>query len=90
VVKNLRLGSITLQNVPMAFADIPPFAVFGLDEKPSLLLGTDLMENFRRVSLDFADRKVRFQLRKCDHAAITFRTSARASRIRTSDERACS
>ena len=90
VVKNLRLGSITLQNVPMAFADIPPFAVFGLDEKPSLLLGTDLMENFRRVSLDFADRKVRFQLRKCHHAAITMRTSTRASRIRTSDERACS
>ena len=74
----------------MAFADIPPFAVFGLDEKPSLLLGTDLMENVRRVSLDFADRKVRFQLRKCHHAAITMRTSTRASRIRTSDERACS
>ena len=49
-----------------------------------------LMENFRRVSLDFADRKVRFQLRKCHHAAITMRTSTRASRIRTSDERACS
>lgn len=89
VIRNLRLGPITLQNVPIAFADIPPFAVFGLDEKPSLLLGTDLMETFRRVSLDFDDRKVRFQLRKCQHAAITMRTSTSASRLRATDERAC-
>ena len=46
----------SLQNVPMAFADIPPFAVFGLDEEPALLLGTDLMETFRKVSLDFDKR----------------------------------
>lgn len=89
VIRNLRLGPITLQNVPMAFADIPPFEVFGLHEQPSLLLGMDLMETFRRVSLDFDDRKVRFQLRKCQHAGITMRTATNASRIRATDERAC-
>lgn len=89
VIRHLKLGPITLQNVPIAFADIPPFAVFGLDKEPSLLLGTDLMETFRRVSLDFDDRKVRFQLRKCQHAGITLRTSTSASRIRATDERAC-
>ena len=89
VIKNLRLGPIVLQNVPIAFADIPPFSVFGLEEEPALLLGTDLMENFRRVSLDFADRKVRFQLEKCVHTRVRVRTSAVASRIRSNDERAC-
>ncbi|MDG5749244.1 retroviral-like aspartic protease family protein [Qipengyuania sp. XHP0207] len=89
VIRNLRLGPITLQNVPIAFADIPPFAVFGLDEKPSLLLGTDLMETFRRVSLDFKDRKVRFQLRKCHNAGVMLRTGTRATRIRTAEESAC-
>ena len=89
VIRNLRLGPITLQNVPVAFADIPPFAVFGLEEKPSLLLGTDLMETFRRVSLDFDDRKVRFQLRKCNHVGVTIRTMTSSSRIRATDERAC-
>ncbi|MGX7953657.1 retroviral-like aspartic protease family protein [Tsuneonella sp. HG249] len=69
-VPELRLGSIRLRNVPIAFADIPPFQVFGISEKPSLLLGTDLMEVFRRISLDFRARKVRFQLRKCDQAQI--------------------
>ncbi|MGN6497347.1 MAG: retropepsin-like aspartic protease [Tsuneonella sp.] len=66
VVRKLKLGSIVLENVPIAFADVPPFAVFGLSGEPALLLGTDLMANFRRVSLDFRARKVRFQLRKCE------------------------
>ena len=89
VVRNLRLGPITLQNVPIAFADIPPFAVFGLEDEPSLLLGTDLMETFRRVSLDFRDRKVRFQLRKCQHAGLMLRTATSASRVRATEDSAC-
>jgi predicted aspartyl protease len=64
-IPELRLGSITLRNVPMAFADVPPFEVFGLADQPAMLLGTDLLELFRRVSLDFRARKVRFQLRRC-------------------------
>lgn len=71
----LKVGSITLRDVPIAFADVPPFQVFGIDQKPSLLLGTDLMEAFRRVSLDFRARKVRFQLRKCDRARIRFNST---------------
>ena len=46
----------------MAFADVPPFKLFGLSDQPALLLGTDILESFRRVSLDFRARKVRFQL----------------------------
>lgn len=89
-VDRLQIGGIVLQNVPIAFADIPPFAVFGLEKKPSLLLGTDLMENFRRVSLDFHDRKVRFQLKKCTATGIMLRTSTRhATRISTDTPRAC-
>jgi hypothetical protein len=60
-IDELRLGRVTLRNVPMAFADVPPFEVFGLSDRPALLLGTDLLETFRRVSLDFRARRVRFQ-----------------------------
>jgi len=38
-------------------------------------LGTDLLETFRRVSLDFRARKVRFQLRKCGSTGITISTA---------------
>jgi hypothetical protein len=74
VIDELRLGSVILRDVPMAFADLPPFALFGLSGGPALLLGTDLLEKFRRVSLDFQARKVRFQLKKCGTTGIVIRT----------------
>jgi predicted aspartyl protease len=64
-IAELQLGPIILNDVPMAFADVPPFKLFGLADQPALLLGTDLLETFRRISLDFRARKVRFQLRRC-------------------------
>ena len=73
-VEELQLGPVILYNVPIAFADLPPFQVFGLSNEPALLLGTDILENFRRVSLDFSSRKIRFQLRRCK--ADTFMTTA--------------
>lgn len=75
-VGELRLGSVTLRDVPIAFADVPPFRVFGLDKEPALLLGTDLLEAFRRVSLDFRARKVRFQLRRCGSTGIFVSTES--------------
>ena len=65
-IGELQLGPVTLHDVPMAFADVPPFEMFGLSHTPALLLGTDILETFRRISLDFRSRKVRFQLRRCD------------------------
>lgn len=83
IVPELRLGSVVLTNVPIAFADVPPFRVFGLQDQPSLLLGTDLMETFRRVSLDFHGRKVRFQLRKCENQGVVISTTQTMSRVST-------
>jgi hypothetical protein len=74
-IGELRIGSITLRNVPIAFADVPPFEVFGLTEEPALLLGTDLLETFRRLSPDFRSRKVRFQLRRCGSVGIVISTA---------------
>jgi hypothetical protein len=73
-VPELRLGSVTLRDVPIAFADVTPFEVFGINREPALLLGTDLMETFRKVSLDFRARKIRFQLRKCGPTSVRIAT----------------
>lgn len=89
VVPRLELGPVTFTNVPVAFADLPPFAVFGLSEDPALLLGTDLMEKFRRVSLDFDKRKVRFQLNRCKSSPTTIRTIPTAARLRATQATAC-
>lgn len=64
VLDEVRVGSLYLSNVVVAFADAPPFALFGLSNQPALFLGSDLLSSFRRVSLDFRNRKVRFTLRR--------------------------
>lgn len=63
IVPEIRVGGILMRGVPVAFVDAPPFALFGLAKDPSLLLGTDVLQAFRRVALDFRNRKVRFTLR---------------------------
>jgi predicted aspartyl protease len=87
IVEELQLGKVTLRNVPIAFADAPPFQLFGLSEEPALLLGTDLLDTFRRVSLDFRARKVRFQLRRCGSNSVTISTAPMSyTRILSNDE----
>lgn len=62
IAHRVELGGVTLQELPVAFADIPPFDRFGLSERPALMLGMDALRAFRRVEIDFPDRKLRLSL----------------------------
>lgn len=62
IAKRVQLGGVALRELPVAFADVPPFERFGLSERPALMLGMDALRVFRRVEIDFPDRKVRFLL----------------------------
>ncbi len=59
-IRTIRLGGVTLNNMPIAFADARIFHRLGLDRRPSLLLGMDALKLFDRVSIDFLNRSVRF------------------------------
>ena len=61
-VGKIRIAGLTLYNPVVAFADAHPFKRYGLENKPAMLLGMDTLRAFRRVSVDFAQRKVRFLL----------------------------
>ena len=90
LIDELQLGPVILRDVPIAFADVPPFKVFGLQDEPSLLLGTDILETFRRVSLDFRARKVRFQLRRCGEDAVVISNLWEPTRLSsTGDPEVC-
>lgn len=91
VIPELTIGEITIEDLPIAFADLPPFHVFGIAEEPALFLGTDVLENFRRVSLDFQSRKVRFQLRRCTSRGITIQTltAGLGTRLSTNGDDVC-
>ena len=62
IVDRLRIGGIAMGNAAIAFADVHPFRIFELHRKPSMLLGVESLRSFRRVSVDFTTRKVKFLL----------------------------
>jgi hypothetical protein len=88
-IGELQLGPVTLRDVPMAFQDVPPFKMFGLANQPALLLGTDLLDTFRRISLDFRARKVRFQLRRCEESVVISTDPDNFSRLSTKVDDVC-
>lgn len=59
-VNEMRIGGVTLTDMPIAFADLPIFRQLGLDRKPAMLLGMNTLRAFNQVSIDFANRKVHF------------------------------
>lgn len=62
MIRNLEIGGVRFDNVPLAFVDVPPFERFGLRDTPALILGMSSLELFQRVELDFANREVAFTL----------------------------
>jgi predicted aspartyl protease len=61
-VDRIQIGGADFNNIPVAFADAEPFKRFGLANQPALLLGMDALRLFERVSVDFANKQVRFIL----------------------------
>jgi hypothetical protein len=84
-IREIKIGAITIHDFPIAFADLPPFKVFGLDGHPALLIGTDILQTFKRVSLDFDARKVRFQLRRCGSDLVTIGSAPMSMMTRMSN-----
>lgn len=67
-VKRLEIGGVELRDFEILFAQAHTFKQLGYDNRPALLLGMDAMRAFDRVSIDFAQKKLRLQLR--DHGSL--------------------
>lgn len=61
-IGSIRMGRVTLADVPILFADASPFAQLGLQDKPAVLLGINALRVFDRVAIDFGRGKVDFLL----------------------------
>jgi len=58
-VKRVEVGDVTLGNLAVVFADAHTFERLGLSDRPALLLGMNALRAFKKVSIDFASRKLR-------------------------------
>jgi predicted aspartyl protease len=62
MVNKIRLAALTFINCPLVIADFLVFDVWGLRQRPALLIGMNLLRQFGRVSIDYGLQELRFDL----------------------------
>lgn len=58
-IHELEIGGIGLKDLAIVFANAHTFKQLQLDKRPALLLGMNAIRAFKKVSIDFASRKLR-------------------------------
>lgn len=61
-IKRIEIEGISVNDLPVSFADSKAFVALGLDERPALLLGMDSLSLFDRVEIDFPNKRVVLQM----------------------------
>lgn len=69
--RRVTIGNLDLTEMPLIFADSPPFERLNLSEKPALLLGMGHLRAFQRVAIDFAAKKILFDLPPANGIRVT-------------------
>lgn len=59
-VRRIDLAGLDLLDTPVIFADLHAFDVWGLGDRPALLLGADLIGRLSSVTLDFGLKQMQF------------------------------
>lgn len=74
--RTLSIGAANINNVQIAYADTPAFGALGLGNRPAVLLGMRELQVFRRIAIDFATRKIMFDLPDGAASSNTFWSDA--------------
>ena len=61
-IAEAQVGGVVIRNMPLAFAQLHVFDRFGLARQPALLLGMDVLELCRKVTVDLHRREATFTL----------------------------
>ena len=67
-IPKMTIGGITLGNLAIVITNAHTFTQLGLNKKPALLLGMNAMRAFKKVSIDFANKK--FRVVVPEHSAL--------------------
>ncbi len=63
-IKEIVMGGLTITDLPVTFTEQHAFRALDLTRRPAMLLGMDAMKLFDNVEIDFANKRVVFQLKK--------------------------
>ncbi len=61
-LKRIRLSALTFMNGAVAIVDLQIFDLWGLSDRPALLIGMNWLRQFSKVSIDFGRKELRFDL----------------------------
>jgi predicted aspartyl protease len=73
-VRQLEVGGVGLNNLAVVFFDAHTFKQLKLDKRPALLLGMNAMRAFKKVSIDFASRRLRVVIP--EHSSLDIRLAS--------------
>lgn len=62
MASTIEVNGLQLHNTFLAFADSPAFDRLGLEKRPAMLLGMAQLRMFQRIAIDFAKRRILFDL----------------------------
>jgi predicted aspartyl protease len=68
--RRMTIGNLDMTDMPLVFADSPPFERLSLSNRPAILLGMGQLRAFRRVAIDFDSKKILFDLPTADGIGI--------------------
>ena len=83
MVREIKVGGMIMRGVPLGFHESPAFAALGLTDKPAIILGMQNLRPLNRVAIDFANRRVLFDLPR-DVGEVPVRRVFGASRLKSS------
>ena len=75
-IRRMMIHGMDVNDLRVSFADAQAFRALGLDDRPALLLGMDCLSLFDRVEIDFANRRVVFDLPNAANSGTRFRFAA--------------
>jgi predicted aspartyl protease len=68
--REVKIGRASATDCPIAIADLQVFDIWGLNDRPALLIGMNWLRHFKRVEIDYGRKDLRFEIGSA-HFAIT-------------------
>lgn len=75
-IRNIEVGGLTMKDLPIVFSNNYAFEALDLNDRPAILLGMDALQLFDRVIIDFANKRVAFDLPGRSERAATYSLAA--------------
>ncbi len=72
MARTLKLGTMTMSNSMLVFADTPAFEKLEMVKRPAMFMGMNQLKLFHRVAIDFSTKRILFDLPDSAEIPIRF------------------